>query len=144
VPVGGGDAKITVLTRNRLHPFVLADGQVIMFSHTAVIFERFEPRGLRQRGGERNIANLEQLRRGEKHHVARIAIDGIDEASLVDDESFEAGLLSLNGAGHSGGASAHDQDISPGVGLRLGLSAGQSFRNLLDGQGQEGWGLHRA
>src|SRR3984893_18588166 len=144
VPVGGGDAKITVLTRNRLHPFVLADGQVIMFSHTAVIFERFEPRGLRQRGGERNIANLEQLRRGEKHHVARIAIDGIDEASLVDDESFEAGLLSLNGAGHASGASAHDQDISPGVGPRLGLRAGQSFRNLLDGQGQEGWGLHRA
>src|SRR4029077_17730396 len=30
VPVGGGDAKITILTRNRLHPFILADGQVIM------------------------------------------------------------------------------------------------------------------
>jgi len=144
VPVGCGDTKITVLPCNRLHPLILVDRQVIMFSDTAVIFERFEPRGLRQRGGERNIANLEQLRRGEEHHVARIAIDGIDQASLVDDERFEASLLSLYGAGHSGGTSAHDQDISPGVGPRLGLSARQSFRNLVYGQGQECWGLHRA
>src|SRR5260370_42537601 len=119
VTVGGGDAKITVLTRNRLPPLILVDGQVIMFSDTAVIFERFEPCGLRQSSGERNIANLEQLRRGKEHHVARIAINGIDKASLVDDESFEAGLLGLNGAGQAGGASAHDQDISPGVGPRL-------------------------
>src|SRR6202011_1603358 len=131
--------KITILTRNRLHPFVLTDGQVIMFSHAAVVFEGFEPRGLRQRGGERNIANLEQLRSGEKHHVARIAIDGIDEASLVDDESLEASLLSLDGAGHAGRTSAHDQDISRGFGRRLGLSARQSLRNLVYGQGQECW-----
>src|ERR1700675_2127520 len=64
VPVGCSDAKITVLTRNRLYPFVLADGQVIMFSDTAVILERFEPRGFRQSGGERNITDLEQLRGG--------------------------------------------------------------------------------
>src|SRR4029077_2166953 len=143
VPVGRSDAKITVFTRDRLHPLILVDGQVIMFGDTAVIFERFEPRGLRQRSGERNIANLEQLRRGKKHHVARIAINGIDEASLVDDESFEAGLLSLDGASHPSGPSAHDQDISPGVGPRLSLSARQSLRNLVYGQGQECWGLHR-
>ena len=115
-----------------------------MFGDAAIIFQRFEPRGLRQSGGKRNVANLEQFRRGEKHHVARIAIDGVDEASLVDDKSFEARLLSLNGASHSSRASAHDQHISPGVGTRLGLGAGQSFRNLVHGQGQECWGLHRA
>src|ERR1700694_156016 len=104
-----------------------------MFSDATVIFERFEPRGLCQSSGERNIANLKQLRRGEKHHVARIAINGIDEASLVDDERFEASLLSLNCASHARRTSAYDQDISPGVGPRLGLSAGQSFRNLFDG-----------
>src|SRR6266436_2996530 len=48
VPVGRGDAKITVLTRYRLHPFVLVDRQVIMFGDASVIFERFKPRGLRQ------------------------------------------------------------------------------------------------
>src|ERR1700675_3320956 len=39
VPVGCSDTKITVLPRNRLYPFVLVNGQVIMFSDTAVIFE---------------------------------------------------------------------------------------------------------
>src|SRR5258706_2478877 len=141
VPVSGGHTKITVFTRNRFHPLILVDGQVIMLGDTAVIFERFEPRGLRQSSGERNVANLKQLRRGEKHHVARIAINGIDQASLVDDERFEASFLSLDSTSHAGGASAHDQDVNPGVGPRLGLSAGQSFRNLFDGQ--EYWGLHR-
>src|SRR6266853_2839037 len=66
VPVGRCDAKIAVLPRNRLHPFVLVDRQMIMFGDTAVIFERFEPGGLRQSSGKRKIANLEQLRSGEE------------------------------------------------------------------------------
>src|ERR1019366_6437868 len=59
VPVRGGDTKLTVTARNRLHPFVLADVQMIVLGDAAVIFERFEPRGLGQGCSERDIANLE-------------------------------------------------------------------------------------
>src|SRR5208282_5228303 len=97
-------------------------------------FEGFEPSGLGQRCGKGNIANLEQLRSGEKHHVGRIAIDGIDQASLVDDESLEARLLRLDGASHAGGPSAYDQDVARRVGPRVSLSAGQSFRDLFGTQ----------
>ena len=135
LPVGRGYAKITVLTRNRLYPFVLPDVQLKVLGDTAVIFERFQPRRLSQRGGERNIANLEQLRRGEEHHVGRIVIDGIDEASLVDNQGLEARLLRFDGAGHARGTSAHDQHVAPGVGPRMRLRAGQSLGNLLDRQG---------
>jgi len=141
VPVGGGDPKLTIPARDGLHPLVLADMQSKVLGDAAVIFERFQARGLRQGCRERNIANLEQLRRSEKHHVIRIVIEGIDQASLVDDERLEAGLLDLDGAGQTGGASAHDQDIAGRVGPRMSLRAGQSFGNLFNGQGCRG--LHR-
>ncbi len=49
VTVGGRDAEITVLARDGLHPFILADVQAIVLGDAAVIFEGFEPGGLRQR-----------------------------------------------------------------------------------------------
>ena len=112
VPVGCSDTKVTVLARDGLYPFVLAHVQLKVLGDSAVIFQRFKPGGFRQGGGEWNVPDLEQLRRGEEHHVVRVVIDGIDEASLIDDEGLKASLVGLDGAGHAGGASAHDQDVA--------------------------------
>ena len=84
---------------------------MIVLRDPPIIFQSFEAIRLWRRRGERNIANLEQFGRGEKNHVLRIVIDGINQASLVDEESLEACFLGLDGAGHAGRTSAHDQHI---------------------------------
>ena len=134
MPVSGSNAKISIVAGNGLHPLILMKRQFVVFGNMAIIFERFQSRGLRQCGSEWNVPNLEQLRCSEEHHVIRIVIDGINQASLVDDESFEARLLRLDGARQTRGATAHDQDITLGIRTGVGLSTRQSFWNLLDGR----------
>ena len=46
VPVGGGHPELAVLARNRLHPLVLPDVQMIVLGDPAIIFQRFQASGL--------------------------------------------------------------------------------------------------
>src|ERR1700691_5836732 len=133
MPVGGSDAKIIVLAGDRFHPFVLADLQVIMRRDSPIIFERLQSVRLRRSCREWNIANLEQLRRSKKHHVARIVINGIDEAALVDNQSLEPSLLSLNCTRHASGSRAHDKYVIPRTRPWLHLGARKGIRNFFNG-----------
>src|SRR6266852_1679507 len=127
--IGGCHSKVPVFAVDRFDPVVLANLQLVMLGGTAVVLEGFLASGLHQRGGERDLADLEQLRCGEKCHVGRIVEDRIDEASLVKNDRLETSFLRLNGAGQSSGTGAHDEDVSARVALGDGLSARESFGN---------------
>ena len=115
-------------------PMVLANLQVIVLGGSAVVLEGFLASGLHQRSGERDVTDLEQLRRGEKGHVGRIVEDRIHQASFVKDDRPEASFLGLNGAGQSSGTGAHDEDVDPRVALGDGLGARESFGNHFNWQ----------
>src|SRR5579872_1273956 len=87
-PVDSRDLEIAVLPVYRLHPLILRNRQMIMLGYLAVIFERLLPRGFLISSAERNIADLQQLRRGEESHVCRVVEDGINHASFVDRYDF--------------------------------------------------------
>src|SRR5215469_17990922 len=109
--IGRGNAEVPVLAGHGLDPAILVNVQVVMFGHSPVVLEGLPPRGLRIGGGEGNVADLEQLGRGEKHHVRRIVVDRVDQAALLDHQHAQADLLRLNPARQTGGASANDDDI---------------------------------
>src|SRR5713101_2636501 len=127
--IGGCNPKVPVFAVDRLDPVVLANLPLVMLGGTAVVLDGFLASGLHQRGGERDLADLEQLRCVEKCHVGRIVEDRIDEASLVKNDRLETSFLRLNRAGESSGTGAHDEDVSARVALGDGLSARESFGN---------------
>ena len=111
VAVRGGDPKVAIFSVDSFHPLILSYLEVKVLGDAAIVFQGFEPGGLGQRSRERHIADLEATWRGEKHHVGGVAIDGIDEASFIDDERPKPGVLGLNRASHTGGTCANHQDI---------------------------------
>jgi len=86
---------------------VLADIQFIVSGHMPVILERLVAVGLGIGAGKRNIADLEQFGRGEEGHVRGVVEERVADAALVHHDGAQAGLLRLNGAGHTGGSGAY-------------------------------------
>ena len=101
-----------------------------MLGNFAVVLERLFARGLLLRRGERNVADLQQFRRGEKRHVRGIVKERVHQASLVDDDDFEANLLRFDRAGQSRRSGADDEDVGVHLRMRLGLGLGQGVDDL--------------
>ena len=66
------------------HLLVLVDIELVMIGNAPVVFERFGATGLFVERGHRNIADFEQLGRGEKDQVDRIVIDRVDDAAFIE------------------------------------------------------------
>src|SRR6266849_5365979 len=64
--VGGGDSKVPVFPSHRLYPLVLEDVQAVMLGNASIVFERFLARGLLVGSVEGDVANFQQLGRGEE------------------------------------------------------------------------------
>src|SRR5689334_13528552 len=106
-----------------------------MLGDVSVIFQRFLASRLLVGGGEWNIADLKQFRRGEENHIRRIVVDGIYKTPFLNDERLKSQPLYFNRTGQAGGSSAHDQHISPGFGAGMRLLASQGVRNLFEVHG---------
>ena len=125
--IRGRDAEVPVFAHHRLHPFILAEIEAIVLGDFAVILERLFTVRLLLGGRERNISDLEQLRRGEEHHVRRIVEERIYQASFVQDDDLEANLLRFYGAGEPRWPRSDYEHIAThfrarfGLGLRLGF-----------------------
>ena len=94
--------------------FLERDLQLVGVDDPPVIPERFEPRRLLVGADQRQAADLQQLRRGEEHHVHRELEDGVDEDALLDDRVIEPLLLGGDSGGEPGGASAYNKHVSNG------------------------------
>jgi hypothetical protein len=103
--------KVAVFARYPLDPFVLADAQLIKLGHTPVILERLRACGLFVHGGHGDVADLQQLRRGEEHHVGGVVVNRIDDAPLFDEHGVQVPSLQLDGAGQTGGPGAYDDRV---------------------------------
>src|SRR6266481_4068828 len=88
--------KVSVAALDPNHPFILPQLQPVVFRRFAVILQRFNARGLIRSANERQVSNLQQLRRGEEHHAHGIVEDGIAQASFVDDQRLHSRPLGLN------------------------------------------------
>ena len=128
--IAGADDEITVFSHHGFDPLVLADVQVIMLGNFAVVLQSFLARGLLLGGGEGDVSDLQQLRRGEKEHALRVVIERVHQASLVEDDDSQANLLRFDGAGQACGTSADDEHIAAHLRTRLGpgLSLGFEFQ----------------
>jgi hypothetical protein len=112
--VGGMDGEVAIMAGDGVYDLVLTDAEFVVLSYLAVVLEGLDAAGFLVWAGEGDVADLEELRRGEEGHVRRVVKEGVAEAALVDEHSGEAGALSLNGACHPGGACAYDQKVCNG------------------------------
>ena len=72
-----------------------------MLGHIAIVFQRLLAIGFLVRSGERDVADFQQLGRGEERHVGGIVKEGIDEAALVHQDGRKSGALGFNRGRHS-------------------------------------------
>ena len=90
---------------------ILAHVQAIELGDLAVVFQRLLARGLLLRADKGNVADLQQLRRGEEGHVGGVVIERIAQAALVHGNRGVARAPRLDGAGQAGGAGADDEYV---------------------------------
>jgi hypothetical protein len=84
---------------------------MIMLRDIAIVFESFLPVRFLVGGAERDVADFQQLRRSEKHHVGGIVKEGIDEAAFVHQNNGKSGALGLDGRSHSRWSGANYQNV---------------------------------
>src|SRR5215472_14530522 len=82
-----------------------------MLRALAVILQRFQSRGLVSQAHHRQIADLQQFRRREKHHIHRIIVNRIAQAALVNHQRPHPRALRLHGARQSGRPRSHANDV---------------------------------
>jgi hypothetical protein len=109
--VGGVDGELVVVAGDALDRLVGAQVERVVLGDLAVVFERLRAAGLLVGGGEGDVADLQQLRRGEEGHVRGVVEEGVAETALVDHEGGESAALGLDGAGQTGGAGADDEQV---------------------------------
>src|SRR5438067_2642841 len=129
ITISGGDAEVVVLASNRLHPLVLAYVQAMMLGNLAVVLQGFLTRRLLMGSAERHVAYLKQFRRSEEGHVRGIVEEGINQASLIQNDDPQADFLGFDGAGETGRTGADDQHIAVHVSTRVSGHAGESVWN---------------
>ncbi len=110
-PVGAVHQERAVGALDAGHGVVLAHVQAIELRDLAVVLQRLLARGLLLRADEGNVADLQQLRRGEEGHVGGVVVKRVDQAALVHGNHGIARALRLDGAGQAGGTGADDEYV---------------------------------
>jgi len=77
--------EVSIVAIDLQYPFVQPQFKRIVLRCLSVVFQRLDASRLFCRADQRKIANFEQFRRGEKHHVHGVMEDRIAKAGLVDD-----------------------------------------------------------
>ncbi len=117
--IGGLHREIAIGAADTLYAVVLANIELVIGRDLAVVFERFVACRFGVGAGERNSANLQQLRGREERHVRGIVKDRIANAALVDQRHAIASLLRLDGGGQSGRPCSHHQEIKDSILRRM-------------------------
>src|SRR5277367_5664917 len=90
---------------------VLADVKPVVVRNAAVILERFGAHRLFVKRRHGDVADLEQLGRGEEDHVGRVVVEGVYDAAFVKEDGADVAAFELDAAGEAGGARADDDDV---------------------------------
>src|SRR5258708_7452457 len=90
------NGKVAVGAVETENALVLMDVELVVIGYAAVVLERFGAAGLLVERGHRNVADFEQLRRGEEDQIDGVVVNRVDHATLVEQHWMEAALLQLN------------------------------------------------
>ncbi len=111
VTAGSGHLEVAVGAVEIVHLFVLPDFELVQVRNPPVILQRFAANRLLVERGHRNVADFQQLGRGEEHHVGGVVVERVHHAALIDQKRPQAAPLQLDAAGQSGGAGAHHDGV---------------------------------
>jgi hypothetical protein len=96
---------------HRRHGLPQLDRQLVGVDDAAVVAERFGPGGLLVGRHERQVADLEQFRRREEHHLQGKMEDGVDDDALLQDDVAEPVALGGDRGGETGRAGTDDDEV---------------------------------
>src|ERR1017187_5772633 len=96
---------------NPVHALVLPDLELKILRNAPVVFQRLGAIGLVVEAGHRDVADFEQLRRGEERHIGGVVIDRVHHAPLFDQHRLQAALLEFDPACEAGRPGADHQRI---------------------------------
>src|SRR5579859_184957 len=82
-----------------------------MLRRLAVILKRLGTHRLLCRANQRQVADLEEFRRGEKHHVDGIVENRVAQTAFLDHQRFHSRAACLDGASQPGGSRANANDV---------------------------------
>ena len=95
--------EVEIVALDSLHALVLMDGELVVVGYAAIVFQRFGAAGLFADAGHGDVADLQQLRRGEEHHVGGVMVKRIHHTALVEDQRLEPAALQFDSAGQTRG-----------------------------------------
>src|SRR6266496_1767564 len=81
--IGAGYFERAVLSGDAIHALVLANVEIEIVSHPAVIFQSLVTIWFLVEAGHRDVADLEQFRRSEKRHVGGVVVKRIHHAPFL-------------------------------------------------------------
>ena len=108
---GGVHQERAVGALDAVDRVILANVEAVELRDLAVVLQGLQAVGLLLRGDEGNVADLQQLRRGEEGHVGGVVVERVAQASLVHGNRGVAGAPGLDGAGQAGGTGSDDEYV---------------------------------
>ena len=99
---------------NRRHRLAQLDAQLVGVGYPAVVAQRLQPRRLIVGRHERHPADLEQLGRGEEHHVGREVVQRVDQHALLQHGVVQPVLLRRDGGRQTGRAGPDNDHVTYG------------------------------
>ena len=110
-PGGEAAGETTVLSHGADKLRVGPDQEPFSAGHSAIVLEGLLARGLGAGRDQRMAADLQPLRRGEKHHPDRVAHDGVRDGAGVDDLRVLTAPPRGDGTGEADWAGPDDQNF---------------------------------
>ena len=105
------NGKVAIRPTQAHHSLVLPDLQFITLGDAPIVFECLDPVRLLPLAHEWQLANLEQLRRGEEGHLRRVIVERVGNAALLDHQITKARPTGFDCASQPGRAPSNDQEI---------------------------------
>ena len=95
--------EVAVMAVHSQHALKQPQLQFVVLCRLPVILQRLDAHGLFRRANQRQVADFQQFRSREEHHVDRVVVNRVAQAALVDHQRPHSRALRLDGAGQPGG-----------------------------------------
>ena len=96
-------AEVAVRAFDAGDQFAQVQVELVVLDALAVILQRFRASGLFGGADEGQIADFQQLGRGEENHVHGIVVQRIAQHAFIDDQRAQPRAFDFDGAGEAGG-----------------------------------------
>ena len=105
------DQKIISLAFHRDHSLVVFDGELKVIGDSAIVLQAIHSLRFLRGDNHGDSTDLKQISRGEKFHIDGIAVDRMDQTTLLNQPKIEVSLFRLDRAGQTCRSPANDNPI---------------------------------